>query len=115
MSTRVTRAPLLLVLISGFLVGCGSDEEDFRRELDDGFDTGVGVDVDADAERNLAGALSSFHIPQAGIDCMVAAAMASPPPVQGGEQPLYYWEAADLDELAAQCDVDVSELWYMTD
>ena len=86
-----------------------TDDDDYRRSLTK-FETGVGTV--GDPERSFRGAMSSFHMSDQDIDCMVRQAFASPPARTDGG---YVWTADDLNTFAAECRVDFSDLWYSAD
>ncbi len=92
--------------------------------MNDGFpDGGIGVlttDPDplseaafADYESSFRSAMSSYHMAANDITCMVEQALQGPSPDATGLQ--LSWTAEELDQFAADCDVNFAELYYMTD
>jgi hypothetical protein len=87
--------------------------------MDGGFpDGGIGVpDTPAAGQARLEAAESSFrsamsyyHMAEDDIDCMVEQAL--PDDVA---DPQLSWPGDELNEFANRCDVDFSDMYYMTD
>lgn len=101
------------------LAACGGS---YRKELHDGFPPGPAILVDGDEERNLRAALASYHVPPAGIDCMVVAVRADGRFTVGpgstavtGGRPTVAFTGEELNAYARGCGVDITALWYTSD
>lgn len=67
----------------------------------------------ADYETGFRGAMSSYHMAEDDIDCMVDQALPDPFPDANDLQ--LSWTAEELNTFADECDIDFSKLYYMTD
>ncbi len=99
-----------IVVAAFLLVGC-VDNSDFRRNLEDGFPAGIGVD--GDMVTNLRGAMAQYHMEDQDIDCMVDEVFKGSSPVSTFVT--RHWSADELNAFAAECGVNLARLWYMTD
>jgi hypothetical protein len=63
-----------------------------------------------DYEKSFRGAMSSYHMEEADIDCMVEQVFPDPPPEAGSVK--LAWTSEELNAFAAECDIDFSELYY---
>jgi hypothetical protein len=110
----------LTVLASCVLASCSSDDE-FRQT---GFPPGIGVDTETD----FRGAMEHHHMAPNDIDCMVRQAFGETPssaapttapsgPVSRPRSgpPAHMFYAEELHAFAADCGIDVSKLWSMSD
>jgi hypothetical protein len=100
----------LCVAVAGLAASCG---DPYRRNLDHGFPSGVGVGADAAATNNFRGSLSRFHMADTDIGCMANEAFKVTPATD--ESGMYVWTKSELNGLAKSCRVDFSKLWYSTD
>jgi hypothetical protein len=92
------------------LTGC---QEDYTRDLDDHFPAGGFGFIDGpeqDFEVFFRGVLQNFHVAANDIDCMVERAKNT----DIFEERIGV-SGPELDAFAAECDVDISDLWYSTD
>lgn len=87
---------------------CVSDD---RIELDGGFPADLGVD----GEGNLADALLMYHVDQQDAACMAASVFTPTPEPDDRAGATYSITSDELDEAAAECDVDLSTLWFTHD